>query len=113
MKYRILPKTGMEISEVSFGCMSLGSDHNENNALLNQALDAGINYFDTADLYDKGQNEVSVGKAFKGKRDQVIIASKVGNQWRPDGSGWDWNPAKEYILESIDGSLKAVANRLH
>ena len=88
--------------------MSLGTDHAENARLLHRALDKGINYFDTADLYDKGQNEVTVGKAFSGLRDKVIIATKVGNQWRPDGSGWDWNPTKAYILQAVEASLKRL-----
>ncbi|RYG42762.1 MAG: aldo/keto reductase, partial [Chitinophagaceae bacterium] len=73
--------------------------------LLHQAIELGINYFDTADPYDKGLNEEVLGQAFEGKRDQVIIATKVGNQWREDGSGWDWNPSNAYILKSIDKSL--------
>ena len=50
-------------------------------------------------------NEILVGKALKSKRKNSIIASKVGNQWRPDGSGWDWNPGKEYILKCAEESL--------
>ena len=88
--------------------MSLGDKDDENTRILHRAFDLGINFFDTADLYDKGMNEISVGKALKGKRGEVILASKVGNQWRPDGSGWDWNPGKEYILSSIDKSLQRL-----
>src|SRR5689334_9683739 len=98
MNYKQLGSSDLFISEISFGCMSLGDDHAQNKKLLHKALDSGINYFDTADLYQKGFNEASVGKAFAGKREKVIIATKVGNQWRQDGSGWDWNPRKEYIL---------------
>ncbi len=76
--------------------------------MLHQAQEAGFNFFDTADLYEKGRNEETVGKAFKGKRDQVIIATKVGNQWRPDGSGWDWNPTKAYLLEAVEQSLRRL-----
>jgi aryl-alcohol dehydrogenase-like predicted oxidoreductase len=108
MKYRQLGSSDLLISEISFGCMSLGDDHAANEKLLHKALDNGINYFDTADLYQKGFNEISVGKAFAGKRDKVIIATKVGNQWRKDGSGWDWNPRKEYILSSVEASLKRL-----
>ena len=108
MKYKPLGKSGLRISEVSFGCMSLDGQEAENIQLLHQALDAGINYFDTADLYQKGENEKIVGRAFKGMRDQVILATKVGNQWRPDGSGWDWNPRKSYILEAVEGSLQRL-----
>jgi aryl-alcohol dehydrogenase-like predicted oxidoreductase len=53
-------------------------------------------------------NEISVGKALKTKRNEVIIATKAGNQWRADGSGWDWNPRKDYILSCADQSLKRL-----
>lgn len=108
MKYKQLGKSDLHVSEVSFGCMSLQGDEEESIKLLHQALDKGINFFDTADLYDKGQNETTVGKAFKGMRDEVILATKVGNQWRPDGSGWDWNPSKAYILQAVEESLKRL-----
>lgn len=88
--------------------MSLQGDEEESIKMLHQALDKGINFFDTADLYDKGQNESIVGRAFKGMRDKVILATKVGNQWRPDGSGWDWNPSKAYILQAVEESLKRL-----
>lgn len=108
MEYKKLGKSDLEISSIGFGCMSLKDNQAENEKILHQALEYGINYFDTADLYNKGMNEISVGKAFKGKRQQAVIATKVGNQWREDGSGWDWNPHKEYILASIEGSLKRL-----
>lgn len=85
--------------------MSLGEYHADNANLLHRAYDQGINYFDTADIYQNGFNEITVGKAFKEKRKQVIIATKVGNQTRPDGKGFDWNPTKKHILQSIDESL--------
>jgi len=105
MKYNKLGKSDLRVSEVSFGCMSLGDDHAANAGLLHHAFDNGINYFDTADLYQQGANEETVGKAFRDRRDQVVLATKVGNQWRPDGSGWDWNPSKSYILQAVDKSL--------
>ncbi|GAA4435982.1 aldo/keto reductase [Pontibacter saemangeumensis] len=108
MKYKTLGRSGLEVSEVGFGCMSLGEDRAVNKALLHQALDSGITFFDTADLYQKGENEVAVGNAFKGMRDRVVLATKVGNQWRPDGSGWDWNPTKAYILQAVEHSLKRL-----
>lgn len=88
--------------------MSLGEDLNENTRLVNKAVDLGINFFDTADMYQKGQNEETLGKIFKGNRQKVIIATKVGNQWRSDGSGWDWNPRKEYILSAVNDSLRRL-----
>lgn len=108
MKLHQLGRSDLRVSAVGFGCMSLGDDHRANARLIHQALDAGINLFDTADLYDKGENEVSVGKALRGRRLQAVLASKVGNQWRPDGSGWDWNPRKDYILQAVDASLRRL-----
>ena len=108
MNYRHLGRSTLQVSEIGFGCMSLAGSDEENAKIIHHALDLGINFFDTADLYNKGMNEVSVGKALKTKRDQVIIATKAGNQWRADGSGWDWNPKKEYILQAADQSLKRL-----
>ncbi len=108
MKFSSLGKSELSVSEISFGCMSLVTDHAQNEQLLRQAFESGINFFDTADLYDQGFNEESVGKALKPIRDQVLIATKVGNQWRPDGSGWDWNPTKEYILKAVEDSLRRL-----
>ena len=76
--------------------------------LLQKAMDLGINFFDTADLYNQGENERVVGRALGAMRQEVFIATKVGNQLRPDGSGWDWNPRKEYILKAVDESLKRL-----
>ena len=88
--------------------MSLGENDEANSRLLNLAVDKGINFFDTADLYQKGFNEATVGKALKEKRKDVIIATKVGNQWREDGSGWYWNPTKAYILSAVEKSLQRL-----
>lgn len=106
MEYKNLGS--LKVSRLAFGCMSLSTDYPKSAALLHQAVDLGINFFDTADLYNKGRNEEIVGKALKEKRASVFIATKVGNQWRPDGSGWDWNPTKAYILEAVHSSLKRL-----
>jgi aryl-alcohol dehydrogenase-like predicted oxidoreductase len=108
MHYNPLGKSDLKVSAISFGCMSLGIDHAMNAKVLHHAFDQGINYFDTADVYAKGENEITVGKAFKGIRSKVIIATKVGNQWKKDGNGFDWNPSKEYILQSVEESLKRL-----
>ncbi|HTQ27651.1 MAG TPA: aldo/keto reductase [Puia sp.] len=108
MKYRILGASGLRVSEIGFGCMSLNQDEDYNSRLLQQAVDKGINLFDTSDLYGKGANEMTVGKALKQKRREIILCTKVGNQWRPDGSGWDWNPRKAYILSAIEQSLRRL-----
>ncbi|MEQ9263785.1 MAG: aldo/keto reductase [Balneolaceae bacterium] len=108
MNYRSLGRSDLSVSEISFGCMSLGTDQNANTALLLKAYESGINFFDTADLYDKGWNEETVGIALRPVRDNVIIATKVGNQWRKDGSGWDWNPTKKHILKAVEESLRRL-----
>lgn len=110
MKYKKLGSSELKVSEVSFGCMSLEVEKGQDaiSSLLRKAVDAGINFFDTADLYDKGLNEELVGKALGPVRDDVIIATKVGNVWREDGSGWDWNPTKELILTEVNESLRRL-----
>ena len=108
MDYKILGKSDLEISRIGFGAMSLTMGVDANTKLLHQALASGVNLFDTADLYDKGLNEEVIGQALKDRRAEVIIATKVGNQWRPDGSGWDWNPNPNYILACVEKSLKRL-----
>lgn len=108
MIYNLLGKSSLQISGIGFGCMSLGENLSENTRLVNKALNLGVNFFDTADMYQQGKNEETLGKIFKGNRQKVIIATKVGNQWRNDGSGWDWNPRKAYILAAVDDSLRRL-----
>jgi len=110
MNYRPLGKAGVKISEIGFGCMSLGKNSvAESVGLIQKAFDLGINYFDTADIYDTGNNEQLVGSALKSHRPKVVIATKVGNVIKSDGGkGFDWNPSKEHILKSVEGSLKRL-----
>lgn len=109
MDYHALGPSTLRVSAVGFGCMSLGKGEADNARLIHRALELGINFFDTADLYDKGLNEQTVGKILRPKRQQVVLATKVGNRWRPDGSGWDWDARKEYIIRAVEDSLR----RLH
>jgi aryl-alcohol dehydrogenase-like predicted oxidoreductase len=108
MTYYTLGKSSLRISAIAFGCMSLPEDLKASTKLLHHAIDLGINFFDTADLYQQGLNEEMVGKALKEKRRDLILATKVGNQLRPDGIGWDWNASKAYILSAIDKSLNRL-----
>lgn len=108
MEYQQLGKSDLIISRIGFGCMSLKQNESQNEKILLHAIESGINYFDTADLYDKGANEELLGKTLKEKRNKIVLATKAGNQWRPDGSGWDWNPRKEYILQCAEKSLKRL-----
>ena len=108
MDYRQLGTSSLQISRISFGCMSLKNGAKENERILHRAVELGVNFFDTADLYDKGENEKLIGRALKEKRTEILLATKVGNQWKADGSGWEWNPKKSYILESVEGSLRRL-----
>lgn len=110
MKYHKLGNSDLKVSEIGFGCMSLDLDKGQDHIsdLLKKAYSVGINFYDTADLYDKGLNEEMVGTALQSFRDEVVIATKVGNEWRPDESGWDWNPSKEHILTGINESLRRL-----
>ncbi|MFT3949645.1 MAG: aldo/keto reductase [Agriterribacter sp.] len=108
MKYHTSGKSTLSVSEVVFGCMPLGTDDTANAALIHEAIDAGINCFDTANIYQDGFNEQTLGKALKEKRNKVIVATKVGNQRRADGKGLDWNPRKEHILSEAEESLRRL-----
>ncbi|RWX01423.1 aldo/keto reductase [Flavobacterium cerinum] len=108
MKYKSLIKAGFKVSEVSFGCMSLKSSNTHTNEIISKAIDDGITLFDTADLYENGENERLLGNAIKLKRKDILVSTKVGNRWKQDGSGWEWYPRKEYILKAIDESLKRL-----
>lgn len=109
MDRRNIGHTDLEVSTLAFGAMSLDtSQATASMALLRKAFDGGINYFDTADMYDKGNNEHLVGEGIRPFRKDVILATKVGNCWREDGSGWDWKASKSYILSQVDQSLRRL-----
>ncbi|QHS22652.1 aldo/keto reductase [Virgibacillus sp. MSP4-1] len=108
MKKRQIGSSDLYVSEISLGCMSLGTDEKKASEIIDRALDSGINYLDTADLYDFGANESIVGAAVKGKRDEVIIGTKVGNHFEPGKEGWYWDPSKAYIKEEVKESLRRL-----
>lgn len=108
MKKRKVGSSDLWVSELGLGCMSIGTEEKAARLIIESALDEGINYFDTADLYDFGENETIVGKVLKDVREQVIIATKVGNRWNSDRSGWSWDPSKVYIKEAVKNSLKRL-----
>ena len=108
MKHRRLGKSDLYVSEVSFGCMSIGKEESQAIRLIHEALANGVNFLDTADLYDQGLNETFVGKAIAGRRSEVIVATKVGNRFFPGKPGWLWEPSKPYIKETIKDSLKRL-----
>ncbi|MBO3064180.1 MULTISPECIES: aldo/keto reductase [Staphylococcus] len=102
-------RSGIEVSELGLGCMSLGTDYNKAEPIIDRAIEHGITYFDTADIYDKGINEDIVGKALKKyqDRDNIVIGTKVGNHLAQDGSTF-WDPSKAYIKEAVKASLKRL-----
>jgi 1-deoxyxylulose-5-phosphate synthase len=108
MKTNRLGNSDLYVSEIGFGCMSLPLNQAESNNLLHRALELGINFFDTADLYQNGENEKMVGHAFKGMREKIILASKVGNRWNDDGKTWRWDPSPTWIKEEIHHTLKRL-----
>ncbi|WP_033541358.1 aldo/keto reductase [Planococcus sp. CAU13] len=108
MKKNRLGTGSLEVSEIALGCMSLPDDPKESQSIVDQALDLGINYFDTADLYGKGQNEEMVGKALGSRRQDIILATKVGNQWDPQSDEVSWNPSKAYITSQVHESLRRL-----
>ena len=108
MEQRKLGKSDLHISKLGLGCMSLGTDRKKAAKIIETALDEGINYFDTADLYDFGTNEEIVGTALSSKRDQIILATKAGNRWNKDKDGWVWDPSKSYIKKAVKESLRRL-----
>ncbi|MFB5195587.1 aldo/keto reductase [Neobacillus sp. KR4-4] len=108
MKKRKLGNSDLYVTELGLGCMSIGTEEKTARNIIETALEEGINYYDTADLYDFGENERIVGAALKDVRENVIIATKVGNRWSQDKKGWSWDPSKSYIKEEVKQSLKRL-----
>src|SRR5436190_231026 len=104
MEYRKLGS--LKVSLVGIGCNNFGwrTDAQGTAAVVDAALDAGINFFDTADVYGAGQSEEFLGKALKGKRDKAIIATKFGIKMGEGKEG----ARPEYVCEALDASLKRL-----
>ncbi|ARF18569.1 aldo/keto reductase [Sporosarcina ureae] len=108
MKKRTIGTSKLLVSELGLGCMSLPTELEAARSVLDEAVDHGINYFDTADLYDKGINEELVGKVLKEKRQDLIIATKAGNKWESGEDSWTWDPSKAHIMEAVKQSLQRL-----
>ena len=91
---------------MALGGMSLSLDHQHNARIIHRALELGVITIDTADLYQQGFNEESIGKALADRREEVFLISKGGNQWM--GDGWNWNPSPAYLEKALDASLKRL-----
>ncbi|QBQ40844.1 aldo/keto reductase [Sphingobacterium psychroaquaticum] len=104
-----LGKSDLQLSAISLGTMSVrGGATKLNIDIIREAVDLGMTYFDTADLYERGLNEALVGRALQGVRSQVVLATKVGNQWNSDGTTWSWKASKPYILKTVESSLSRL-----
>ncbi len=114
MKTRTLGKNGPRISAIGLGCMGMSAfygahDDSESLATLHYALDRGLNFLDTADMYGPHTNEILVGRAIQGRRDEVFLATKFGIQLDPNNPqlrGVNGRP--EYVHASCDASLKRL-----
>jgi aryl-alcohol dehydrogenase-like predicted oxidoreductase len=116
MKKRKLGKSNLEVSDIGLGCMGMSfsygppKDKKEMTSLLRAAVERGITFFDTAEVYGPFTNEELVGEALSPLRGQVVIATKFGFKLNPDGSpGWQGLDSRpEHIKEAVEGSLKRL-----
>jgi aryl-alcohol dehydrogenase-like predicted oxidoreductase len=111
--HRKLGPQGLEVSAVGLGCMGMSdfygpSDEATNLRVLNAALDIGINFLDTADMYGVGANESLLGKVLRTRREEVVIATKFGIVRGPNGELLGINGAPEYVHSACDASLKRL-----
>ncbi|HET7723086.1 MAG TPA: aldo/keto reductase [Propionibacteriaceae bacterium] len=112
MKTRTLGQ-GLVVSAEGLGCMGMsefygGRDEDEAIRTIHTALDLGVTFLDTADMYGPFTNELLVGKAMAGRRDQVVLATKFGNERNPDGSFVGINGRPEYVRKACDASLQRL-----
>jgi aryl-alcohol dehydrogenase-like predicted oxidoreductase len=110
MEMTMLGRTGVQVSRLCFGAMLLGrwgtEDEDECVRMVHRALDAGINFIDTADVYGAGDSESILGKALAGRRDSVVLATKLNHQF---GEGFNRSGnSRRWIMQQVDGSLRRL-----
>src|SRR3954466_5517167 len=106
MDLRPLGRTGVQVSKLCLGTMMFGAwgnaDHDESIRIIHAALDAGINFVDTADVYSRGESEEILGKALKGRRDNVVLATKVHGTMGDDPN--EFGNSRRWIVKEVDNS---------
>jgi aryl-alcohol dehydrogenase-like predicted oxidoreductase len=113
MEFRTLGNSGMRVSALGLGCMGMsefydGRNDDESVATIERAVEMGVTFFDTADMYGIGRNEELVGKALRSHRARIVLASKFGNVRGSDGSFLGVNGRPEYVRSACDASLKRL-----
>ena len=108
MEYRTLGRTGMKVSPLCLGAMNFGDPTQETESIriIHQALDAGINFVDTANVYNRGASEEIVGKALKGRREEVVLATKVHGRMG-EGPNQQGN-SRYHIMQQVEASLRRL-----
>jgi aryl-alcohol dehydrogenase-like predicted oxidoreductase len=110
---RALGRTGLRVSALGLGCMGMSefygtADEAESIATIHRALDVGMNFLDTADVYGRGQNEELLGRALRGRRDQAVLATKFGNVRESDGRWLGVSGRPEYVAACCEASLRRL-----
>ena len=113
MEQRQLGTQGLVVSAIGLGCMGMSqsygpADEDESVATIHRALDLGVTFLDTADMYGPFTNERLVGRAIAGRRDEVVLATKFGNERRADGTCVGVNGKPEYVRQCVDASLERL-----
>ncbi|MEO6058196.1 MAG: aldo/keto reductase, partial [Gemmatimonadales bacterium] len=113
MPHRTLGHPGLDVSALGLGCMGMsefyaGRDDDESVATIHRALDLGVTFLDTADMYGPFTNERLVGRAIQGRRDDVVLATKFGNERGEDGSFVGVNGRPDYVKHACDTSLQRL-----
>ncbi|MFC0435585.1 aldo/keto reductase [Kutzneria buriramensis] len=110
MEHRVLGRTGLRVSPLCLGGMMFGlwggTEYEESAAMINRALDAGVNFIDTADVYSQGGSEEIIGRALKGRRDDVVLATKVHNPMGEDVN--QRGNSRRWVVREVENSLRRL-----